>query len=397
MTRNAPVHVTWPEGASRLFNLVIALLNADSPRPQQWIVDHVAGYQGSPKSKAKAFLRDREDLRHIGVLLRESTHAGQSRWSLDPEGIFLPPVSFSADERALIAQATEWQQGGELEAVAQTAYLKLAGAGVRRTRGPRTVVNVTDLRQVDPESVDALLRALERDLTVEATYYPSLVAEPQTRTIEPWAYAAVNGAMYLTGFDVDRGAQRTFRLSRLSDIRALGRYRQAPRPVLTTDPRNHTAPGAGPSDQAENPADAGVEPITPAELVMTGLQRSGTFVTPVLAFAADTGAEELRHLSGPVPRDWLVAKAAAYAPDVVVLEPADVVADVIAQLESTVELLAWEPRPVARDRAAADHTSLDHAAADHTSLDHTSLDHAASDRTAGEPTAATRIQETTHE
>ena len=134
---------------------------------------------------------------------------------------------------------------------------------------------------------------------------------PTRRTVEPWAYGAVDGKIYLTGFDLDREQQRTFRLSRIADMQAL--------PEFTTHPA----------------------PNLPAEqLILRGLESAGSRITARLRFTSNSGAEELRALTdasgqiGPVDRSWLLRTAAAYAPEVVVEEPSDLVDDIISLLHA---------------------------------------------------------------
>ncbi|MEL4152693.1 hypothetical protein MTQ22_05040, partial [Corynebacterium bovis] len=47
---NGPAEVHWQPRASRLFNLVLALLN-EPPRSATWLTTNVRGYEGAPESR----------------------------------------------------------------------------------------------------------------------------------------------------------------------------------------------------------------------------------------------------------------------------------------------------------------------------------------------------------
>ncbi|RAV33380.1 helix-turn-helix transcriptional regulator [Corynebacterium heidelbergense] len=333
--RNEPGSVTWAAGASRLFNLVIALINEPGPRSLSWIRDHVEGYAGNPESSRKKLARDRATLQRMGIYIVEHSDGRRSvdpeeghLWSLSAEDAFLPAIEFSEDELSVLAAATRWRHEGELADAADSAYLKLAGAGVRRSAGDTTVMNVPEGTELSPESVDAIFRALDRQLQVELTYRPSVLDEEQTRVLEPWAYGAIDGRMYVTGYDVDRGAQRTFRLSRVTSVRVLPAFARAGTPELP--------------DQ---------------ELIERGLRTARVRVSARIRFTGP-GAGELRRIAvpeqgpahhegaectidtQPVDREWLVRTAAAYAPTAIVEAPADVVEDVLVLLRRAHRLTA---------------------------------------------------------
>ena len=122
------------------------------------------------------------------------------------------------------------------------AQLKLAGAGLSRVENSAVVQPVPDMVELDPRSVDAIFRATQRGLRMTFWYYPAYLVEPEQRTLDPWAVAGVEGRLYVTGFDVDRGAQRTFRLARLSDVSAEAQFIEHPAP---TDPATGQPVSAG--------------------------------------------------------------------------------------------------------------------------------------------------------
>src|SRR5699024_6289811 len=107
-SRNRPVKVTWQQGASRLFNLVIGLLNAPSPRPTAWVVKNIAGYSGQLNSRERVSHPDRESLRLLYIQLSHVNRVGQDYWLLRPEQVFLPDLALSEAELQVLATATQW-------------------------------------------------------------------------------------------------------------------------------------------------------------------------------------------------------------------------------------------------------------------------------------------------
>ena len=331
-SRNRPVKVTWQQGASRLFNLVIGLLNAPSPRPTAWVVENIEGYSGQLKSRERVFHRDRESLRQLGIQLGHESREGQDYWLLRPEQVFLPDLDLSEAELQVLATATQWARQPVDSAMAgptARAQLKLAGAGLSRVDDAAVVQPVPDMVELDPRSVDAIFRATQRGLRMTFWYYPAYLVEPEQRTLDPWAVAGIDGRLYVTGFDVDRGAKRTFRLARLSDVRAEAQFVEHPAP---------TDPATG-------------QPVPAGELIRRGLAGHQTKVTASVLFTGE-GAIELHDMArelrdtpdgrvgtvGPVDRDWLVQTAASYAPDAVLLEPQELVVEVLDLLQRAQQL-----------------------------------------------------------
>lgn len=339
---NSPVNIMWRDGTSRLMNLVIALTQSKQARPFTWIQQHVAGY-GSPadaQSAKRQFDRDRMALKEFaGIELKEQTvdsGFGSAKetikgWSLDAEAIFMPHVEFSAQEKEVLATASQWAHGHDQQAVARTAFRKLASTGIAAQQSQSVVSNVPDHTDLDEDSLQALFRALDGGVVIEFDHYPAPLTAPTRRQLEPWAYATIGGRMYVTGFDPDKNAQRTFRLARMGGVMALSRF-------IT-----HHAP----------------QGVSGHELVRNGLSRAGELIDAKVEFRGP-GAWELRAAaenSGPeagpltagtsanttdttstatirgVPKPWLVRTAAAYATDAIITSPADVAAEVREILE----------------------------------------------------------------
>lgn len=322
---NRPAEVHWDSAASRLINLILALL--DRPRSVEWLRGNVEGYGGEADTVRKRFDRDRGLVEELGLVVSEAPGVdadgdAELHYRIDRSASFLPgPDELSVTPRQwqVLAPAVQWVPNQSLAAPVRRAVQKLA-AHTRSSADTEGGIDGVSARV--PDAVDftdadirALNLALDRNLNLDFNYWPALTEEPRHRRLAPWGVAAVGGRLYLTGHDLDRDEQRTFRLSRIADLEVsatLSRHPAPPRPV--------------------------------ADLVTEGLQASSTMVTARVRFTSD-GAQELRALAtgdgeelsvGPVDRRWLIRTAAAYAPDALVVAPPDLVTDVIAHLEAAV-------------------------------------------------------------
>ncbi|MEY8565491.1 WYL domain-containing protein [Corynebacterium sp.] len=322
---NRPAEVHWDPASSRLLNLVLAL--TERPRSLHWIRTHVDGYAGAPEIVRKRFDRDRPLLDELGLVVTESTGTDadghpEVQYGIDPVPSFLPDLAVTDARWQAMRPAAQWVPNQSLAAPVRHALQKLSTVAPASDAdaGPGFSAPVPDAVDLTDADIEALNVAMDRNLSLRFHYWPALTEEPQLRRLDPWGVAAVDGRLYLTGFDLDRDGQRTFRLSRIADLEAaatLIRHHVPDRPV--------------------------------AELVTEGLRAASTMVSARVRFLTD-GAQELRALAGPedaedgdgarplgpVDRRWLVRTAASYATDVLVVDPPDVVADIIAHLEEAV-------------------------------------------------------------
>lgn len=332
-SRNRPVQVYWEDGASRILNLLVTLLNSPRPRSTAWIGAKVDGYQGSADTVRKQIERDREILTDLGIVVVATPgvdEQGQPEklFAVDTGASFLPEVSFTTGQWDAVVAAGRWAMEPDLAAEVAAAVAKLTPAGPAGVSGPVPVVaSVPDTTDLTDADIRTLTRALDGAGLLRFHYWPSRTAEPQERTLEPWGVAAVDGRLFLTGHDIDRDAQRTFRLARIADLETVAGLRSVPvpdRPVRT--------------------------------LVTEGLEAASTLVTAQVLFRTG-GAHELRtrvtgkprehpegqvYTLGPVDRTWLVRTGAAYAPDAVVLSPADVVDDIVDRLRHAHRILGGQ-------------------------------------------------------
>ncbi|MGV0869538.1 helix-turn-helix transcriptional regulator [Corynebacterium kalidii] len=320
---NRPAEIHWDQASSRLLNLVLAL--TDRSRSLQWIRTHVDGYSGDVETVRRRFDRDRPLLDELGLVVVETAGTDDDghpevRYGIDPAPSFLPDLAVTDARWQALRPAAQWVPNQSLAAPVRQALQKLSTVAPASDLddGPGFSAPVPDAVDLTDADIEALNVAMDRNLSLRFHYWPALTEDPQLRRLDPWGVAAVDGRLYLTGFDLDRDSQRTFRLSRIADLEAAATLIRHPAPD---------------------------RPV--AELVTEGLRASSTMVTARVRFLTD-GAQELRALAspdglvGPVDRRWLVRTAASYATDCLVVDPPDVVADIVTHLEDAVRTFGGE-------------------------------------------------------
>ena len=197
----------------RLVNLVVALLDTPRPLTREELRQRVGGYSPDPASFRRAFERDKELLRNMGIPVMASTlSAGAAEAQV---GYWAPRELYEMadpglDEEELMALSLAASlvgftgDGGE-EGAATAALRKLAGpvAPAGPTGGP--VVDVT----LGPELATLFSGVAER----RAVSFGYNGAE---RRVDPYRLSYREGHWYLGGFDHARNAERLFRVDRMA-------------------------------------------------------------------------------------------------------------------------------------------------------------------------------------
>ncbi|MCK7641388.1 WYL domain-containing protein [Corynebacterium sp. CCM 8835] len=310
------------EALERLINLTFAFLDAEQNGGRRlltaaWVRDNVAGYADrSEDASRRMFNRDLAVLRAAGVpveIVANPDDPGQTGYRLQSEEYSLPEVSFTPSEATVLALAGDMGLGRRLAAFAQSGWTKLAAAGASRQLGTVPVVSMlNDTEHLGPQTLDTILGACRNRRRIRFTYSRSPVDEAVTRSMDPWGLVSHRDRLYIVGHDVDRDAVRSFRITRISDIRESG-------------PATHPNPGG----------------VDLQDLVARSLRRGHDVVdvrfrtAPGCAGELTRAAEVLEdgiHVLRNVERDWFIRTAAAHAPQVVVTEPEDIRSAVIETL-----------------------------------------------------------------
>jgi predicted DNA-binding transcriptional regulator YafY len=201
----------------RLLNLVIALLSTRAPLSRASIQAKVAGYDSDATVPAfeRMFERDKEELRAMGVPIRTITdaHGEVQGYVVDADEYATADLNLTADEIAVLNLAAQLWDNAVLESAALTAVRKLESTIDEEAATTPNTFGVFTARDA---ALLPLLRAVRDGRVVRFEYRKPQHDEADKRTVEPWAVHSKNGRWYLAGWDVDRGEERVFRISRIA-------------------------------------------------------------------------------------------------------------------------------------------------------------------------------------
>ena len=208
----------------RLLNLVIALLSTRRPLTKAQLRAAVPQYQQTAGDEAfdRMFERDKDELRDLGIPLStqqvDPSADDEPGYRIDKREYSLPAIDFApAEVAALALAARSWTQAS-LAAPAAAAMAKLASAGVELD--DTSLVRIEPRVRTSEPAFEPMRRSVQDRQEVRFDYVRA-DGERGTRTVRPWGMAMWRGRWYVTGWDVDRGAERVFRLIRVAGPVAL--------------------------------------------------------------------------------------------------------------------------------------------------------------------------------
>jgi predicted DNA-binding transcriptional regulator YafY len=244
----------------RWVDLLAALLTRHRHAPFEELAKDVPGYDlanGKHDSVLRTFERDKDELRRFGVPIEtvKDSDGETLGYRIDRKAFYLPYLVVSGRERdaqsprkvshdgyrslqtlafepdeldAIIAAATRVRALGDpiLAAEADAGIRKLAldlplGAVLDDALGAPDLAQPLLLEpkaRPDAAAFEWLSDALARRKRVTFDYYSMERDEQSRRAVEPYGLFFVSSHWYLAARDVDRGALRNFRLSRVSGI-----------------------------------------------------------------------------------------------------------------------------------------------------------------------------------
>ncbi|OZC66630.1 WYL domain-containing protein [Rhodococcus sp. 06-462-5] len=319
----------------RLMNLVICLLSTRQFLTAEWIRESVAGYDDSTSHEAfsRMFERDKNELRDLGVPLETGTatrFGGVEGYRINRDAYELPDIDLTSEESAAVAVAVKLWESPELTSAAQSALLKLRAAGIQvdQNDSAAAVTAVPARTRGSEPALGALLAAIDDGKSVRFQHRPSLTEPFTTRTVQPWGVVTFRGRWYLVGHDVDRDDTRTFRLSRIGDeVKSFGTAQSVRKPD-GVDLQDIVRRVAGTSSVS------GTARVWLQDGKALELRRMGTVV----------GVQSLGTRNGTVVEvpvrswDWVSRLIAGHGADAVVLEPAELRADVISTLQTAADV-----------------------------------------------------------
>ncbi|MDJ0463314.1 WYL domain-containing protein [Streptomyces sp. H27-C3] len=309
--------------AERLMNLALCLLGTRRPLSKRELRGSIEAYleASTDDSFNRMFERDKDDLRELGLVIDTVENLdGDTGYLARRDSNRLPAITLDAEEAAALGLAAKVWQQARLAGAASGALQKLRAAGMPEADDPYEVHHsaLEPRIPVHEAAFEPLMLACRDRRPVVFDYRKATAARPETRHVEPWTLECWRGHWYLAGWDRDRGAERVFRLSRITGkVRSRTGAFTAPVPDVVTV-RETVESWAG-------------ETATRTALIKL---RSGSGY-PLRARATAVrdlggGWDELAIPYGHGLDAWLVE----FGPDVVVLEPADLRADVVDRLRA---------------------------------------------------------------
>lgn len=329
--------------AERLMNLALCLLGTRRPLSKRELRESIEAYveafgpgpgapfgpgrsalsgpsTGSEDSFNRMFERDKDDLRELGLVIETVENLdGEVGYLARRDSNRLPPITLDAEEAAALGLAAKVWQQARLAGAASGALQKLRAAGLPEDVDPYESHGALEPHiPVHEASFEPLMLACRDRRPVVFDYRKATAARPEQRQVEPWALECWRGHWYLAGWDRDREAERVFRLSRITGkVRSrAGKFRAEVPDVVTV--RETVASWAG--ERADGTA-------------LIRLRKGAGYPLRAKAVAArelGEGWDELEIPYGHGLDAWLVE----FGPDVVVLEPAELRADVVDRLRA---------------------------------------------------------------
>ncbi|MFD9815325.1 helix-turn-helix transcriptional regulator [Streptomyces sp. NPDC059080] len=318
--------------AERLMNLALCLLGTRRPLTKRELRSSIEAYVesfgkgddgGHDESFNRMFERDKDDLRELGLVIETVEGLeGDIGYLARRDSNRLPPITLDAEEAAALGLAAKIWQQARLAGAASGALQKLRAAGMPLASGDDDVDaphSALEPRIPAHEAAfEPLMLACRDRRPVVFDYRKSNAARPERRQVEPWILECWRGHWYLAGWDRDRSAERVFRLSRITGkVRSRQGAFTAPVPDHVTV-RETVEVWAG--EAATGTARIRLRtghgyPLRARALTIREL---------------GDGWDELEIPNGRGLDAWLVE----FGPDVVVLEPAELRADVIERLRA---------------------------------------------------------------
>lgn len=328
--------------AERLMNLALCLLGTRRPLTKRELRESIEAYieasaaSGTTASAAGAasgsggsddafnrmFERDKDDLRELGMVIEtvESVD-GEIGYLARRDSNRLPPITLDAEEAAALGLAAKVWQQARLAGAASGALQKLRAAGMPLAEDPYDTQPAGALEPripVHEAAFEPLMVACRDRRPVLFDYRKSNAAQPEQRQVEPWALECWRGHWYLAGWDRERAAERVFRLSRITGkvrLRAGAYTAEVPDHVTVRETVERWS-----GETATGTARIGLRSGHGYPLRARALR-----TRPL-----DDGWDELEIPYGHGLDAWLVE----FGPDVVVLAPDELRADVVDRLRA---------------------------------------------------------------
>lgn len=188
-------------------NLVAFLADAPRPVAAAQIMADVPGYAQGGEAARRAFERDKDTLRELGLPLQ--TAPIDRLGGMDPDNVgYRLPASEPLDDPGLDLE--------ERSALAVAAALALGDAGPLGAAAGTAAPPVAFSGTVAPPLVEAVTAAAAQRRVITFTYEtPGPPPQRRERRVSPYGVLHRRGNWYVVGTDSVSGEQRSFRLDRI--------------------------------------------------------------------------------------------------------------------------------------------------------------------------------------
>jgi predicted DNA-binding transcriptional regulator YafY len=195
-------------------NLLALLLDTNRALTRGEIIAEISGYPDSEVAARRAFERDKEMLRTMGVPIELSVMPDgvEAGYRVRPSEYYLPDLPLDGDETAALHVAITAVTLGN--AASEGALMKLAGASDHDTGVGSGAPPIAALPMVP--ALAPLFEGVRKHAEVQFDY------RGETRVLQPWSVQSEKGRWYVTGYDVKRGSRRTFRADRIEGDVSVG-------------------------------------------------------------------------------------------------------------------------------------------------------------------------------
>lgn len=201
----------------RLLNLMAALLETPRPLTADQLRQRVPGYPEETASFRRAFERDKDDLRQMGIPLRveiaQDGRRDREGYRIPPEEYYLGDPGLEADELAALQLAARVVRvvgtatGDDAAGEDETMWKLGGGPQLSENDGQRNSEPLAEL-PVDPRLTELFSAIVDRH-RIHFDYSGG------SRSVDPHRLDYERGRWYLSGFDHDRADRRSFRLDRM--------------------------------------------------------------------------------------------------------------------------------------------------------------------------------------
>jgi len=313
----------------RLVNLVVALMATEQGITKDAILTSVSGYREQSEAGAskdaleKMFERDKEALRGLGVPIEtlgeraDPDDLREARYRVPTSEYVLPEdITFTSAELALLNLAGGVWSESSLSADARSGLRKILALGIPVDE---PIIGYSPRISLRDPAFPALQQAIEQTKVVRFSYLKPGEDAPRARRVQPLALIEYEARWHVFGNDLDAGAERTFLLARIVG------------PVEIT---REAFPASLRADAGEK-ALAGLEEVAARNSALLEVN-PGTEAALRLSRRA-TPAEQGIRLPF-VDIHILADELASYGPEVRVVEPPELRAQVIARLEAALHV-----------------------------------------------------------